>query len=426
MKTFTKMGLSLTLSINAYAGTVITYENIDAPHSLRDIAQKKEPPLIENNNSSDQFIDIFKNATISGQIRSIYSQRDYAVSSNPDNYATALGGQLKYETSSFDGFSAAVAFYASQDINFATGSRSKEEQDSELSSDKGNFTQLAEAYVNYKDGNLNLRMGRQVVDTPLADSDAIRMIQNTFEAYLGTYTVGEFTFMAGKLQNWQGYDAGLADGYIPVGKTGAWLSSVAFSNNLFDVSTWIYNITDFSNILYTDASIHYNLSQDVFLHSSIQYINENELDDSMVNAQLYGAMAAVNIHGLTFTTAYNKAIVSKGKETFSGFGGGALYTSMDTMILNDIAIDRNSQAIVCSLSYALNNFKLLYAYGDFIGDRNSLGKKADIVEQNIGFKYNVTKNFEFSAVYTIDNDKIDSSNDQTNWNRLQLMATYNF
>ena len=48
---------------------------------------------------------------------------------------------------------------------------------------------MAEAYINYKYDTLNFRAGRQVLNTPLADSDDICMIQNTFEAYVATYNL---------------------------------------------------------------------------------------------------------------------------------------------------------------------------------------------------------------------------------------------
>ena len=169
----------------------------------------------------DQLSDSLSNGVLSGQIDSTYIQKQFVNAKDNNNYATAFGGKLKYETAPFEGLNAAAAFYTSQDINFATGDSAKGAQNSELSSAKGDYTQLAEAYINYDYLGLNLRAGRQVIDTPLADSDSIRIIQNSFEAYIATYKKNEITFMAGKLVNWQGYDAGLEKGFTPVGKDGA-------------------------------------------------------------------------------------------------------------------------------------------------------------------------------------------------------------
>ncbi len=379
-----------------------------------------------NISAQTQLIDIFKDGVVSGQIDSTYIQQNFQNATDTNNYATALGGKLKYETASFEGFNAAVAFYTSQDINFATGDRSKVKQNSELSSDKGSYTQAAEAYINYGYEGFNLRAGRQVIDTPLADSDSIRIIQNTFEAYIATYTNDALTFQAGKLVSWQGYDAGLENGFTPVGKQGAWLGSASFSNNLFDASAWFYNVTDFSNLFYTDAGTHIHVNNDVLLHVRAQYINEQELKQSTINAQLYGVKSTVEFEGFAISAAYNKALVGKDKTSFSGFGGGALYTNMDTMILKEIATDRDAEAFVGGISYTYDNIKLIYAYGDFHGSANSLGEKADIIEQNIGFEYNVNNDLKLSAIYAKDIDKIDPNNTQTNWDRVQINIAYNF
>ena len=146
----------------------------------------------------------------------------------------------------------------------------------------------------------------------------------------------------------------------------------------------------------------------------------------MINAQLYGVKSTVEYNGFSLSVAYNKAFVGKDKESFSGFGGGALYTNMDTMILNEIAVDRDAEAFVGGASYVYNDFKIIYAYGDFHGNADSSAKKAKIIEQNIGFEYNINNDLKLSAIYAKDSDKIDPDNTQTNWDRVQINLTYNF
>lgn len=372
------------------------------------------------------FTQSLTDGIFSGQITSIYMQQQFENAQDERSYATALGGKLKYETAPFEGFNAGAAFYTSQDIGFATGDASKGEHNSELSSTQGNYTQLAEAYINYSYEAFNIRAGRQVIDTPFADSDPIRMIPNSFEAYIASYKADDFTFMGGKILNWQGYDAGLEKGFIPVGKDGAWFGLAGFANNSFDASLWFYNISDKADIVYTDAGVSTSISDDIALHVSAQYINEQELAQSTINAQIYGALARVDFYRFSILMAYNKALCDKDTSSFSGFGGGALYTSMDTMILDNIATQRNSEAYTTTLLYSYKNFKFLYAFGDFLGEKNNMGEKANIIEQNIGFEYNINNDFQFYAIYAKDSDKIDPNNTQTNWDRIQLNLTYNF
>ncbi len=140
---------------------------------------------------------MFEDARVSGQIRMMYAGYEQKEQNVNNNYATALGGKLKYELAELQGFNAGAAVYISHDLDFATGEGTR--HNSELSSDDGSYTQLAEAYVNYKYKSFNIRAGRQILDTPLADSDDIRMISNTLEAYVLSYADGDFKGNANSL-----------------------------------------------------------------------------------------------------------------------------------------------------------------------------------------------------------------------------------
>jgi hypothetical protein len=171
--------------------------------------------------------DMFKNAKVSGEIRTVYAGQNLEKAGEIDTYATAVGGHLKYETAELNGFSGAAALTTSHDMDFATGEGTK--QNSDLSSSDGEYTVLSEAYLNYKNGDFNFRTGRQVIDTPLADSDDIRMVPNTFEAHIATYELSDFSFMAGNLQEWQGVDAGLDDDWVKTGEDGTWFGGATYS-----------------------------------------------------------------------------------------------------------------------------------------------------------------------------------------------------
>lgn len=380
--------------------------------------------LIEDKNvsTSQMFSDMFKNGKTTGQIRAIYAGYDFK--NDTDTHATSIGGQLKYELAELNGFNGAVAFYTANDIDSATGSGAN--HNNELSSTKGNYTDVTEAYINYKYDGFNFRGGRQVIDTPLADSDDIRMIPNTFEAYIASYTLEHFTFLAGNLQKWQGYDAGLDNGWQKAGTDGTWMASVSFEEDNINASAWYYNITKSLDAYYADGSYNYEIDQDSSVTLNAQVLIEKELNNSANEADIYGASADATFYGFGVHAAYNKAIVATGKQSFSGFGGGALFTSMDTMILDVIAVDRDADAIVGGISYVYDDLNLFYAYGDFRGDKDSTEQKAHIVEQNLGFEYDLNENFRISTIYAVDENKEVPSDAGTNFDRLQVMAAYNF
>ena len=397
-------------------------ENNERVESVREAISNIGETEDKNVSTSQMFGDMFKNGKTTGQIRAVYAGYDFK--NDTDTHATSIGGQLKYELAELNGFNGAVAFYTANDIDFATGNDVN--QNNELSSSKGNYTDMTEAYINYKYDGFNFRGGRQVIDTPLADSDDIRMIQNTFEAYIASYTVDGFTFLAGNLQQWQGYDAGLDDGWQKTGEDGTWMASVSFENDNINASAWYYKITKALDAYYAEGSYNYEIDQDSSVSLSAQALIEKELNNSTNEADIYGVNAEAAFYGFGINAAYNKAIVSTGKQSFSGFGGGALFTSMDTMILDVIAIDRDADALLGGISYVYGDLNLFYAYGDFRGDKDSVGQKAHIVEQNAGLEYDVDENFRISAIYAVEENKEVPSDAGTNFDRLQVMAAYNF
>ena len=189
-------------------------ENSDVKHSFRDVVGSTTQVLPKEVLIINKFKKMFRQGKVSGNIRSIYSLFDNKLSSN--TYATAVGGGLKYELASFNGLNAGVIFRTTYDIDSLSGKDEKKNED--LSGAKGYSTRLSEAYINYKYREFNVRFGRQTIDTPLADSDDIRMIPNSFEAYVVSYEMESFSLMVGCLNRWQGYDAGLDNNWVKMGK----------------------------------------------------------------------------------------------------------------------------------------------------------------------------------------------------------------
>jgi len=359
---------------------------------------------------------MFKKGKASGELKVMYASAPEV----GEPYATAIGGILKYELASYYGLSAGVAAYVSYDIPFASGDGVN--RSVELSSSEGDYADLGEAYINYRYENFNFRAGRQVIDTPLADSDNIRMIQNSFEAYIATYEVAGFEFMAGNLQHWTGYDADLDEGWSKTGKDGTNLVGVSYVDGL-EFSAWYYNITGFSNAAYFDLGFEYEVNDKISLHTMVQYLYESELDKSGTEASIYGFMAEAVAYGVGINFAMNKSEKFDNKASFSGFGGGALFTNMDTMIIDEITQDREVLSYVTGFTYTYKALSFLYAYGDFDGKEDSSGVKAHIREQNIGLGYNFNDELSFGALYAIQDDLEDSAND---WNRMQVIVNYNF
>ncbi len=423
------MLLIIMFVISLFAQDIISKQNRESPHSIKDTLTLPQVPSITNLDVVSNVKYMFEDGEFNGQFITMYAgynAASNAIGSNQNAYSTSNGGKIKYALAKLDGFNAAVALYASRDIFALSGDINQGHQNYELSSSSGKYTSLAEAYINYNNGNFNLRAGRQVLQNPLVDNDPIRIIQDTYEAYILTYLYGDLTFTAGNVEKWQGYDAGLINHFITVGQNGLWLGGVEFSNKNIDSSLWIYNILDMTNATYTDVSYHVNLTPNLFLQVSAQYINEQEIKNSGISANVYGSMMELIYHRFNIFAAYNASIVPRHKQSFSAFGGGPLYTSMDTMIIDNIAVDRDAQAFVISPSYTYKNLSFIYAYGRFTGNANSQGAKANTIEQDARVQYKPNDKLTLALMTAVYNDVQNPSKSGNHWKRLEGYIEYNF
>ena len=410
----------------SFAG--VAQENRERLHSVKKAiasvheVEKKELDIV------DGFSHMFRDGKVTGQVRSLYSDISYETAQ--DVYATAVGGFLKYELAEYKGFNAGVEFVTTHDIDALSGEGIK--RNSVLSSTATSYTQMSESYINYQYKGFNFRGGRQTIDTPLADSDDIRMVSNSFEAYIATYKLSELTFMAGILLSWQGNDAGLDTPWQKTGKDGTYFGGLRLNNENVDASIWYYTINGelgdvtASNSYYADIVGHFHLSKKLFLHLGAQYLKQDELDKSGVAANIFGFTSELVIDGIGFNIAYNKSLKESNKQSFAGYGGGILFTNMDNMIIDNVAVDRDVDAIVAGISYEyMEDLNFLYAYGDFNGGADSSGVKEHIVEQNIGATYG-HNDFVFGVIYTLQEDKEDTNINGGDWSNARVLLSYNF
>jgi len=410
-------------------------ENRERQQSVKqlvgDVAQRdqKEISIVE------ELRHMFTDGKVTGQLRSMYI--GYNEKNTQDNYATAIGGSLKYELAEFKGFSGAVAFVTTHDISYLSGDDAKHNE--ELSGADGSYTQLEEAYLSYRYKQVLLKAGRQTFDTPLADSDDIRMVPNSFEAYTALYEGENISAMVGHFDRWQGCDVGLDNKWVKTGKDGVNFVGMTYDGEILEANAWFYNFSNASEIdinngadangnnsYYVDFGGHYHINDAIHLHGVVQYLKQDELDQSGVAAEIYGVSAEFVVDGLSFNVAYNESARKARKHSFSGYGGGYLFTSLDAMILDEITEDRRAYAWVGGVSYEVDELNLFYAYGDFKGDADTAGEKAHIVEHNIGLEYAHNDELTIGAIYVIDDNKEESLSPDFNNDNFRIVAAYNF
>lgn len=395
----------------------------------------------DGDNVANSLEEMFSKGTPSGQIRLGYIRMDSDEPGTKDLDDFAIGGQLKFETASFSGVSIGAAFYTAHSITRPDD----DEFNDELTSTDQHYDVLAEAYINYGINNFDLRIGRQQIDTPFADTDDIRMTPHTFEAVTMVFENAGFNLIGGYLTTWQGVDAGYHDDAdfddLVVGSDGTVMVGAGYGNDMFEISVWYYGILDVANIFYGELMVPFAFSENVELtlggQASIQSDETNtETLSSMgarVEGSLYGAMAELSVYGFTFGSAYTRAAVDSGEMLFGGFGGGPFFTNIDTLVANEFAMGQDADSYTFSIGYdfselGVDGFSAGYVYGHYEGGSDPADTSADaeVVEHNFLIEYEICSNWSMDAVYVISKDEESTAKTEWDYHRSQIRLNYTF
>lgn len=140
--------------------------------------------------------EMFTKGEVYGRLRSNMFWWDWendTLSSTDDNNMWGLGGSLVYKTGFFNGFGATAGFYGtvpmhsdnkdlskSATTNF--GKAGKDTYHTRADGTEGAMGVFAEAYLEYKNGKTNVKVGRQGIDSMMIATNDTKMVPNTFEA----------------------------------------------------------------------------------------------------------------------------------------------------------------------------------------------------------------------------------------------------
>ncbi|HEX5330409.1 OprD family outer membrane porin [Sulfuricurvum sp.] len=375
--------------------------------------------------------EAFKSGKVSGQLRGAYVSQDNAV--DTDTYGTSLGGQLKYESGEWNNLKVGVSAYISQKIGFVTGDVDQGKANNDLFANNAkSYAYVGEAYVDYSANDFSLRVGRQLIDTPLADTDDIRMHPNTFEAAIATYSgFDKTTLVAGYVKRFAGYDSGddisefkRLDGVDSKGA--AVLGVVNESIENLAVQGWYYGIDNMANVVYADAIYSLPLSESMGLELSAQAANFSEKQTSTIDGTVYGVGAALNVGALTLGAAYNKASNDDGKIIVNGFGGGPYFTSMEEWTIDSME-DARAYQLSAELDLAdagIEGLKLSALYGTF----KSVPADVKVKETDFIAAYEISEALMAEMSYAMINDVNNNANAGTDggYDRLLVRLSYNF
>lgn len=367
----------------------------------------------------------FEAGKAGGQLRAAYIANDSHRGGN--DYATAVGGTIRYETAAWKGLRGAAAVYASHKTGFATGEG--EQTNLELLDEEGkSYAYVGEAYIDYSTGGLGLRVGRQLLDTPFADTDDIRMHPNTFEAVVARYGgLPGTTVTGGYIARWAGYDSGddktVFKKMAGEGSEGA--SVIGITNETIEglaLQGWYYRVDRLADIRYADAVYGFSLSGGAGVELSVQYARMDERSGNGLDGEVCGAGVMFDTDTLTVGAAYNRV----GKSVTNGFGGGPYLSSMEEWTLEGMS-DARAYRLSAEMhmeAAGIDGLSLTAQYGVFKSDTDG----TEVDEFDLIAVYELSEKLSADVSYAVIDDRYNNAEGGTDagYSRFLARISYNF
>jgi hypothetical protein len=285
-----------------------------------------------------------------------------------------------------------------------------------FSSDAESYALLSESYLETTIAKNRLKIGRQRIDTPFADSDDIGMVANRFEAFtLTNYALADTIITYTFLKKFSGVDATTPEYFSAInGGSGVHAVGILYEG-LEDLSyaMWFYHMPHRASFWYGESSYsteYAGLDYQVATQVAWQDFKGGAC------AKVVGFMARASYQNipLSLHLAYNKSFDESAE---NGFGGGPFFANDEHMTLADVGAD--GMIAVYGVEWDITsglNIGLFRA--DLEDAKGAKGEEFDIVAT-----YNYHDRLTFDAIYsTLDNSKI--SGDK--FDNLRVFAKYSF
>ena len=368
-----------------------------------------------------------------GQLRAGYITFSEDGTSRTSDYA--LGGHYHFNTKRWNGLMIGAEVYTV--LNLGMNQNSLNLNGDFFDENGKSFILLSQAYLDWKWCNTEIKLGRQILDTPHADSDDIRMMPNYFEAYtIANTDIDNLTLSAGIIDKMAGWENGVnSPDFVDVGETlgvnkidGIYYASASYEGiKDLSLSLWYYHYNDIADVVYVEAGYSYTLSKNTIFTLGLQYDGSHETGAALwgkQNAKTYGISLEAEFAdlGVTVLAAYNQDNGETGATELS-LGGGPFFTSMEDQTLD--AIGGEGKAWVIGAAYNFENLginDLIFgaAYGSFEADDASTYKSTEI---DAVLEYSLSDKLSVTAAFASVDHRVDSMED---YDQFRLIASYNF
>ncbi len=365
---------------------------------------------------AESLSEAFIKTEVEGYLRGTYQSHD--VENDRVYKDDALGGKLHLETGSFYSFSVGGSIYSSNAL-FNDDNRGLIPLRGE---DYKSYSILGEAYVQSMFGNSLIKIGRQEIETPFAQTDDIGMIPNTFEAAIfENRDIQDTSIFLGQIQRMAGVDAEVVDEFTNInGSNHMQVLGVSYEGiKDLALSAWYYHLknAEIDNIAYVEANYEKELGVMTY-GVGLQYAYQSYLLES--DAKVYSGMlnARANQLGLTIATAYSKV---KGNGASSGFGGGPFYSNSEYLILDNAGKDGTALWYGVEYDASLIGLSgLTIRLGEVVLNK---GNEKKAKEMDLVLSYEVREDIEVHAIASkLKGSKVGEDNAK----HLRVFANYNF
>lgn len=252
--------------------------------------------------------------------------------------ALALGGQFRLQTPVKYGFGVGVGFYSTNAL-FGVN-----ENHGFLGAQGKAYSIAGESWLAFEAGQTRLKVGRQAVDTPFADTDDIAMMPNTFEGVSVTNnTIQKVALTLLHLRKWASRDNDAPELFTDMNDDkGVSALGINYSpTESMSLQAWHYQASNLSAMTYLEVG-----GGNEFLYLALQYTRQTDeaAGGSDENNDAWGVLAEHSINDFTVSTAYNRV----SGEVSNGFGGGPYFTSTEDHAIDGIV---DEKAILLGLEY---------------------------------------------------------------------------
>ena len=367
--------------------------------------------------------DSFENGKVEGQIRAAVIANSYDNTATLDDSAFSLGGKVHYETDESKAYGVGATFYTTNGLGVNSSNRD-EVDGGFFNADKESYSILGEAYVRAKFGDTTVKIGRQELDTPLATTDDIRMVPNTYTglvavnnsvknlALVGAYVTKASGRGINGFVNMQ-EAAGVAnDDGVPV------VAAIYDGIEGLTLQFWDYYVTNVINAVYVDGEYAFNVNG-VDLGLALQYQTQSDIGDKLagdVDANMFGMKATVGLaSGTTFTIAY---VDGNEGATIQAWGSAPMFTSYFDSLTS--VNGTNDESIAGGIEQDLSNFGFNGGLiGAYFGNFQADGFDQDEIDIVVGYEMD---NIAINGVAIF----VEDNKGEEGYNGYLLRANYNF